>query len=234
MCFIRSKPLLSGSPRSGFNSPSCAERTSQRAAIARFDRPLTCVFRREENLTPPVRTIDKTMSDGHELRATQARRRATQARRQASQARRKATQARRPPSGLSVCTHVRKSARSGRASCCGDGFLLLRFLDAGAPRAVERDPRGARAVCDKSRPLRRLPSGLSVCTHVRKSARSGRALVAEMGSSCFASRTREPHGRRRATPAERARCAMCARTWSGAAGCTWGGVVRLLHLARRA
>ena len=48
-------------------------------------------------------------------------------------------------------------------------------------------------------------------------------LVAEMGSSCFASRTRELHGRRRATPAVRARCAMCTRTWSGAASCAWGG-----------
>ena len=33
-------------------------------------------------------------------------------------------------------------------------------------------------------------------------------LVAELGSSCFASRTRELHGRWRATPAVRARCAI--------------------------
>ena len=60
----------------------------------------------------------------------------------------KTTTRRHPSSGLSVCTHVRKSARSGRACCCGGGFLLLRFPDAGVPRAAARDPRGARAVCD--------------------------------------------------------------------------------------
>ena len=50
-------------------------------------------------------------------------------------------------------THARSArkahhASSGRARCCGDGFLLLRFPDAGVPRAAARDPRGARAVCD--------------------------------------------------------------------------------------
>jgi hypothetical protein len=41
-----------------------------------------------------------------------------------------------------------RHASSGRACCCGGGFLLLRFPEAGVPRAAARDPRGARAVCD--------------------------------------------------------------------------------------
>ena len=61
---------------------------------------------------------------------------------------------RRPPRRCTRRAAHARSARkahhasSGRASCCGDGFLLLRFPDAGAPRAAARDPRGARAVCD--------------------------------------------------------------------------------------
>ena len=41
-----------------------------------------------------------------------------------------------------------RHASSGRACCCGGGSLLLRFPEAGVPRAAARDPRGARAVCD--------------------------------------------------------------------------------------
>ena len=89
---------------------------------------------------------------------------------------------RRPPRHCARRAAHARSARkahhasSGRASCCGDGFFLLPFPDAGAPRAAARDP------------------------------------------------------------AVRARCAMCARTWSGAARCAggWGSPLAPLSAARGA
>ena len=49
------------------------------------------------------------------------------------------------PFGLYSRTQVRTQRT---CPCCGDGFLLPHFPEAGAPRAATRDPRGARAVCD--------------------------------------------------------------------------------------
>ena len=59
---------------------------------------------------------------------------------------------RRPPRRCARRAAHARSARkahhasSGRACCCGGGFLLLRFPDAGVPRAAARDSRGVRAV----------------------------------------------------------------------------------------
>ena len=42
------------------------EQTVRRAVAVRFDRSITCVFRQQPS--PSVRTIDKTMVDGHGFR----------------------------------------------------------------------------------------------------------------------------------------------------------------------
>ena len=82
---------------------------------------------------------------------------------------------RRPPRRCARRAAHARSARkahhasSGRACCCGGGFLLLRFPDAGVPRAAARDSRGARAVWDvrarveQRRELRVATGGWSAC-----------------------------------------------------------------------
>ena len=71
--------------------------------------------------------------------------------------------------------------------------------------------------------------------HARRTQATDVPVVADVGSCCFAPRTRrEFHGRRRAKPAVHARCGMCARAWSSAASCAWPlGVGPLASVAWR-
>jgi hypothetical protein len=116
------------------------------------------------------------------------------------------------------CTH----ARGSQLQLGGRSLCLVR-----PPRAWAHANRQWHARAQHAEAARLAAAHAAPRMHAAHARRTTQVadvpVVAEVGSSCFASRKREFHGRRRATPAVRARCAMCARTWSGAASCAWGG-----------
>ena len=130
-----------GFSRSAPGSPPSAEHTFRRAVAVRFDRSLTCVSRRSSP-NPSVRTIDKTMSDGQGLSPSTRQTHGYHTQKigyhtQGTTTRRKPASLRRPP-GLSVCAHVRKSARTHARTHAPTRcyWRFLRLLPAAHPGAL--------------------------------------------------------------------------------------------------
>ena len=129
-----------------------------------------------------------------------------------------------------VGARARKSARTHARGWCGG---------AGGPPPPFPPHPPTRHVCDVGLPDERARVARDDAprhrarhiARVHAGAQADVPVVADVGSCCFAPRTRELHGRRRR------RCGMCARAWNSAASCAWPlgvGPPASVRLARRA